>query len=355
MRDRLVGHQRADHAARRRVGRGGGVGVQRGAGGVEQREATAVVGLLAGVAAGHAREVRGADPDQRRVLAHRRVGDAGREAGVVDPARDLGGGPVDGGDDEVRAGDRVRDRLRASQPARDADERRARVELGEAVRGGLDLRPAEVVLAVEHLPREVGQLDVVVVDADDRADAAHREHRRRHPAEAAEAEHGDRRLLQPPLRGRPRDPRRGEVAEVAQLAVVALQAGGVEVPRVVVGVLDEALGGEHLDGLVEIRPRQLGRRARAEGVQDLLVRARAVRPLQQAAEHRDVAVEHDIAVRASAAVQDDPRAVEDDLDGGLQPGPPATRVAGRPRLSKDQARGPVPAATGSGRDRDRRN
>ncbi len=124
-----------------------------------------------------------------------------------------------------------------STPRRCASQVDVGVERAQRLGGGLDLRPAEVRFAKQHLAVEVAELDDVAVDQVEPADAGAGE-RQGHPAaKAADADHHDPRALQPQLRLDARAARAGHVAEVAQLTLVALAPRGLE-QLVVGGVLE---------------------------------------------------------------------------------------------------------------------
>jgi hypothetical protein len=81
-------------------------------------------------------------------------------------------------------------------PGLDCVEARAGVELGDRTLGHPCLELADVRLAVEELPVEVAQLDAVVVEGCDRADAERDEQRQDGRAPAAEAQQGHATGLQ---------------------------------------------------------------------------------------------------------------------------------------------------------------
>ena len=90
-----------------------------------------------------------------------------------------------------------------------------RVQRGDRLRGGLDLRRADPVGRVDHLALQVGEVDIVVVDDAERADAGGREVERGRRAEPARAEQQHLRVEQLRL------PRRADLGQ-QQVAAVAL-------------------------------------------------------------------------------------------------------------------------------------
>ncbi|HEX8958560.1 MAG TPA: hypothetical protein VF770_01925 [Solirubrobacterales bacterium] len=185
---------------------------------VEERVGAPVGGHLAGEAARRPRHVERPDPGDRREVAHRDVGDAGREAGGVDPLLDVVSGPVGGVDHEVVAGDRRRDRRLAIHPLGDRRQPDRRVERRKPFRRNLDLEAADVGLGVEGLPVEVAPLDPVAVDQQHLADPAAGQRPGGPAAEPADPEDDDARGFEARLALRRRRPR-GDVAEVADLAI----------------------------------------------------------------------------------------------------------------------------------------
>jgi hypothetical protein len=68
------------------------------------------------------------------------------------------------------------------------------VECGETVPGRFDLGPREIGGAVHDLPLQVRQLDMIVVDQDQSADAGRGQVHRDRRAEPAEPDHEHRRF-----------------------------------------------------------------------------------------------------------------------------------------------------------------
>ena len=100
--------------------------------------------------------------------------------------------------DPVRVADEI-NRILAGDGGADALEADRGIEGAKGLDAGLDLRPADVRLAVKHLPVEVRPLDRVAIDQGQPADARGREVDRGGGAEPAGARDQDVRRVQPLL------------------------------------------------------------------------------------------------------------------------------------------------------------
>ncbi len=122
-----------------------------------------------------------------------------------------------------------------------------RVELVDRLLGGVDLRHADAVGGVDHLALEVGDVDHVVVDDAERADAGRGEVERGRRAEAAGAEQQHLGVEQLEL-ALDADLREQDVARVALALLGGERARDLDVEAAVLPQRDAA--GHRLDVLV---------------------------------------------------------------------------------------------------------
>jgi hypothetical protein len=132
--------------------------------------------------------------------------------------------------------------------------RECRVEGGQGLRRDVDLPAADVGAAVQELAVEVAQLDAVVVDQQEVADAGAGERRRGPCPQAADADDRHARPGEPELQLR--RPAGRHVGEVRELAVLAGRPLRAQQPlRGAVRLLEQAEPGELVEGRLDLRHR----------------------------------------------------------------------------------------------------